>query len=76
MTVTVLWAGGSAVLKIVFCTRSTRSTVRITRLPSHFRNIMWFFPELNEPAHPAAAARSVSHDACGQAAGGSAVRTE
>jgi hypothetical protein len=34
-----------------------------------------FFPELNEPARPAAA-RPVSHDEGGQAAGGSAVRTE
>ena len=34
-----------------------------------------FFPELNEPARPAAA-RPVSHDMGGRAAGGSAVRTE
>ena len=34
-----------------------------------------FFPELNEPARPAAA-RPVSRDMGGQAAGGSAVRTE
>lgn len=34
-----------------------------------------FFPELNEPARPAAA-RPVSHDMGGLAAGGSAVRTE
>ena len=34
-----------------------------------------FFPELNEPARPAAA-RPVSRDMGGQAAGGSAVRPE
>ena len=37
--------------------------------------IYLFFPELNEPARPAAA-RPASHDVSGQAAGGSAVRTE
>ncbi len=39
------------------------------------KGTMLFFLELNEPARPAAA-RSVSHDMGGRAAGGSALRTE
>ena len=38
-------------------------------------SVLQFFPELNEPARPAAA-RPVSRDMGGRAAGGSAVRTE
>ena len=43
--------------------------------PCRDKAMLMFFPELNEPARPAAA-RPVSHDVGGLAAGGSAVRTE
>ena len=44
-------------------------------VPCSDKAMLMFFPELNEPARPAAA-RPVSHDVGGLAAGGSAVRTE
>lgn len=65
-------AGPPPVGRFVQSGRTTFFPVPVLRTSTTGRTIT-FFPELNEPARPAAA-RPVSRDAGGQAAGGSAVR--